>query len=83
MIKDKIDLDTYIDNNFVSKMFDYHCGRELSRKLHSRGWKTEESRSMCSVASYETLLTNGTLYVKIIDSSFMGSFTQVSVYPVH
>lgn len=57
---------------------DGHFGRRIEAELMKNGWKTCDSRSYCSKASFETNLTkNGHSKINIIESSFLGAFTIV------
>jgi hypothetical protein len=55
-------------------------GRNLDKHLRDLGWKTATSYSECSKASFESHLKKGDRRIEIVCASFMGVFTQVSVW---
>jgi hypothetical protein len=56
---------------------DGHFGRRIVAELLKNGWKHCESKSHCSKASFEANLKKNYSKINVIESSFLGAFTQV------
>jgi hypothetical protein len=71
-----------IDNGGDSVTVDEGSGyaRDLDETLRDLGWTTATSYSECSKASFESHLKKGDRRIEIVCASFMGVFTQVSVW---
>ena len=54
--------------------------RDLDLHLRDLGWTTATSYSECSKASFESHLKKADRRIEIVCASFMGVFTQVSVW---
>lgn len=60
--------------------FDGHLGKEVDKLLRKEGFKTHKSSSYCKKASFESWLQKDGVRVEIIESNFMGDFTQIKAY---
>lgn len=57
-----------------------HSGKKIDDLLAKAGFKIGKAYSICKVASFQELRELNGKRVEIIDSNFMGVFTQIKVY---
>lgn len=60
--------------------FDGHLGKAIDKKLREEGFKSYQSGSYCTKASFESNIKKEGKRVEIIEANFMGKFTQIKVY---
>ena len=64
---------------FSTNLDGYH-GQLIVQKARELGFRDRESHSECQVASYERHLGKAGWCLDVIQSNFLGSFTDVNLY---
>lgn len=85
-MSDNVDnyVNSLIDGSAESEQFEGRYGQKIEKVLLKSGFKFKTTHSKCSVATYESklykVINNQVFNVFIIESMFMGSFTDVKVF---
>lgn len=53
--------------------------RSIIERLKELKFKSSRTYDYCKVASYESVVDNGTLKVKVLSSNFLGPFVEIEV----
>jgi hypothetical protein len=67
-------------SSYLNLCIDGHSGKDIDFLLAAAGFKIGKAYSICKVASFQEMRELNGKRVEIIDSNFMGIFTQIKVY---